>query len=78
MTIAASPRKAVQTRADLFSATAALAQIVGCNPQSDQFSSINKAALHCIYLLLLRRRIKQPISPTRHHCHSVAPQAKSP
>jgi hypothetical protein len=78
MTITASPSKSIPLRADLPAATAALAQIAGCSSQLDQFSSINKAALDCIYLLSPRRSIKQPIRSTRQRADRAAPRSKSP
>jgi len=77
MTIAASVRQTVPS-ADLLAATAALAQMVTSSPQFDQSSSINKAALDCIYLLIPSRSIKQPIRSTRRHCDRPAPRSKSP
>jgi hypothetical protein len=78
MTVAASVRQTVPLRADLPAATQALAQIAGPGPQLDQSASINKAALHCIYLFGPRRTIKHPISSTRRHSDRAAPQSKSP
>ena len=78
MTITASARKTLPTRADLLAATAAIAQITASSPQPDQSSLINKAALHYIYLLIPSGSRKQPISTTRRHCNRGAPRSKSP
>ena len=78
MTIAASPRKTVPLRADLPAATAALAQIARRRLQLDQSSSINKAALDRIYLLIPPRSIKQPINSNRRHSDRPASRSKSP
>jgi hypothetical protein len=48
------------------------------NPQLDQPSSINKAALDCIYLLNRRRSIEQTISSIRRHSDRAPPKPKSP
>jgi len=78
MTIAASARKILPTRADLLAVTAALAQITARGPQLDQSSPINKTALDCIYLFTSRRSINQPIRSTRRPSDRPVPKSKSP
>ena len=78
MTIVASLRQTLLLRADLPAATQALAHVAARSLQLDQSSSINKAALDCIYLLSPPRSIKPPVSSTRRHGDRAAPRAKSP
>jgi hypothetical protein len=78
MTIAASLPLNVSLRADLFSATAALARKAARRPQLNPASSIDNAALKRIYLLIPRRTIKQPASSTRRNCDRPTRQSKSP
>ena len=78
MTITASACKTVPLRADLLAATAVLARKAGRGPRLDQSSSIDKAALDCIYPLIRRRSIKQSIGSTSRHFDRVATRSKSP
>ena len=71
MTIVASVRKAIPTRAELLAATAALARIALCGPELN-------ARLDSVYLSMTRSSSKQSAGSTDRHCHRPAPRSKSP
>jgi hypothetical protein len=78
MTITASARKTVPTRADLHAATAALAQMSDGSLELNQSSTINKVALNCTYLLMTPSGIKQAARSIHHPCDRHALRSKSP